>query len=216
MTEVKYRPDCEHNKTIPSLILQRHRNVLELCSVTAWPLQTYRWHSARLQYLPTHIKDRYLEYLLWKCPKVNATRLHLWVVNTGSENGLVLSGNKPLFTWTNVDPDLCHNVATISWIKLFPERYGRNFKRVILRHILMTNILSISSQDRQKDMTIPLSQGPLLLTWINFNPRMDKVITSIIKYEMKLLIHSQTSTAAKLVSEWISNCIPHFIAYVIT
>ena len=37
--------------------------------------------------------------------------------------------------------------------------------------------------------------GPLLLTCINFNPIMDK---SVIKYGMKLLIHSQTSMDAPL------------------
>ena len=43
-------------------------------------------------------------------------------------------------------------------------------------------------------------QGPLLLTWINFNPIMEcgSIITSIIKCGMKILIHSQTSTVAPL------------------
>ena len=34
---------------------------------------------------------------------------------------------------------------------------------------------------------------PLLLTWINFNPSMDYIIASIVKCELKLMIHSQTS-----------------------
>ena len=38
----------------------------------------------------------------------------------------------------------------------------------------------------------------LLLTWINFNLSMDKLITSIIMCGMKLLIHSQTSTVPPL------------------
>ena len=41
-----------------------------------------------------------------------------------------------------------------------------------------------------------LSQFLLLLTWMNFNPGMDKkAITWPIKCRMKLLLHSQTSTA---------------------
>ena len=42
---------------------------------------------------------RNLEHFQWKCPQMNATRLHWWLVNTvntGSGNGLVPSGNKPL------------------------------------------------------------------------------------------------------------------------
>ena len=41
-------------------------------------------------------------------------------------------------------------------------------------------------------------QWPLSLTWINFNPSMDKLIISIIKCGMKLLIQSQTSTVQPL------------------
>ena len=37
--------------------------------------------------------------------------------------------------------------------------------------------------------------GPNLLTWINFNHTMDKVITSSIKCGLKVHIQSQTSTA---------------------
>ena len=40
--------------------------------------------------------------------------------------------------------------------------------------------------------------GPLLLTWITFGSQHGKVITSIIKYGMKLRIHFQTSTVAPL------------------
>ena len=40
--------------------------------------------------------------------------------------------------------------------------------------------------------------GFFLLTWFNFNARMDKVIKYAIKCELKLLILSQTSTAVPL------------------
>ena len=40
--------------------------------------------------------DKYLKYFLWNCYQVNAT-IPLWsLVNIGSGNGLVPSGNKPL------------------------------------------------------------------------------------------------------------------------
>ena len=37
-----------------------------------------------------------LKHLLWNCPNMIVTGLHLWSVNIGSGNGLVPSGNKPL------------------------------------------------------------------------------------------------------------------------
>ena len=45
-----------------------------------------------------------------------------------------------------------------------------------------------------------LFPGPLLLTWINLNPawKNKKIITFIIRWEKKLLIHSQTSTVQPL------------------
>ena len=52
-------------------------------------------------------------------------------------------------------------------------------------------------------------QGPLLLTWINFNPSMDEyIIISIIKRGMKHLIQSQTSMVQMEKMEWIRNYIP--------
>ena len=42
------------------------------------------------------VKDRHREHFLSNCPEVNATRSHLWLVNIGSGNVFVSSGNKPL------------------------------------------------------------------------------------------------------------------------
>ena len=36
------------------------------------------------------------EHFLWNCPEVYTTRSHWWLVNIGSDNGLVSSSNKPL------------------------------------------------------------------------------------------------------------------------
>ena len=44
----------------------------------------------------TYSNNKYLEYFLWNCYQVNATTSHGSLVNIGSGNGLVPSGNKPL------------------------------------------------------------------------------------------------------------------------
>ena len=45
---------------------------------------------------PSDFSDWRLRHLLWNCPNMNVSWLHWWSVNTGSGNGLVSSGNKPL------------------------------------------------------------------------------------------------------------------------
>ena len=50
--------------------------------------------------------------------------------------------------------------------------------------------------------------APFWLTWANFNHGW--IITYPVKCGMKLVIHSQTSTAAPF-GEWVSNLIIHFI-----
>ena len=42
------------------------------------------------------VNDTYLKYFLWHCYQMNATTLHWSLVDIGSGNGLVPSGNKPL------------------------------------------------------------------------------------------------------------------------
>ena len=56
-----------------------------------------------------HIKDRYLNDFV-KLLLVNATRPNWWLVNFGSGNGSVPSGNvrQRAITWANFDQDLCH------------------------------------------------------------------------------------------------------------
>ena len=47
-------------------------------------------------YFQSRLADWYHEYFLWNFPQMNAT-IQLWLlVNIGSGNGLVLSGDKPL------------------------------------------------------------------------------------------------------------------------
>ena len=51
--------------------------------------------NPRLVFLNVY-QDGGLEHFLCNYPQVNALRLYLWQVNINSNNGLVLSGNKPL------------------------------------------------------------------------------------------------------------------------
>ena len=94
--------------------------ILQQCpgSLSDWPLRNVTVILYQL------FSNSELEYFLQNYPQVNA-RPHWWLVNIGSSNGLVLSGNKPF---------------------LEPMFYA----------------------------TIWCHQGLLLLTWINFNPCMDK------------------------------------------
>ena len=47
----------------------------------------------------------WLGHLLWNCPNMNVTGLHLWSVNIGSGNGLVLT--------VNVDPDISRHMVSL-------------------------------------------------------------------------------------------------------
>ena len=62
--------------------------------LTHWPLGDFTTVSN--QQLLNSFNDKYLKYFLWNCYQVNATTPHWSLVNIGSSNGLVPSGNKPL------------------------------------------------------------------------------------------------------------------------
>ena len=62
--------------------------------LTNWPLRDADVNS--ISNFQTHIKDRYHEHFLLNCPQVNVTIPHCWLVNIGSSNSFVSSGNKPL------------------------------------------------------------------------------------------------------------------------
>ena len=51
--------------------------------------------QSQISKFQTHFNDKYL-YFLWNCYQVSATRPHWSLINIGSGNGLVSSGNKPL------------------------------------------------------------------------------------------------------------------------
>ena len=54
------------------------------------------WLQSQISKFQTHFNDKYIKYFLWNCHQVSATTHHWSLVNIGSGNGLVLSGNKPL------------------------------------------------------------------------------------------------------------------------
>ena len=54
----------------------------------------------------SHIKGRYVEHFLWNCHHVNATKPRWWLVTIDSGNGLVPPG-------AIVDPDICHQMASL-------------------------------------------------------------------------------------------------------
>ena len=70
-----------------------HNEVIKY-NLTHWPLGNFnKIYTCNFQ---TDFSDWWLRHLLWNCPRMNDTGLHWWLVNIGSGNGLVLSGNKPL------------------------------------------------------------------------------------------------------------------------
>ena len=54
------------------------------------------WLQSQISKFQTHFNNKYLKYFLWNGYQVNATKPHWSLVNLGSDNGLVPSGNKPL------------------------------------------------------------------------------------------------------------------------
>ena len=76
---------------------------IAICNIIVWlkwfhgqlnDLLCSRVH--RLFHVQAKFRDSWLRYLLWNCPNMNVTGLHLWSVNIGSGDGLVPSGSKPL------------------------------------------------------------------------------------------------------------------------
>ena len=61
-----------------------------------WPMYASLDLNELIINFQAHIKARNAQHSLWNCLLVNATRPRWWLINTGSCNGLVLSGTKPL------------------------------------------------------------------------------------------------------------------------
>ena len=61
---------------------------------THWPLGNLI--EFNINNFQDDFSDWWLRYLIWNWPQMNATKPHWWLVNIGSGNGLMSSGNKPL------------------------------------------------------------------------------------------------------------------------
>ena len=105
-----------------------------------------------------------------------------------------------------------HSVMWQGQYYLIWPRFG--LKRIwIVTNNISTQIWAESKVSRYRR----LSQVPILLSWINFNPSMDKWSHTKYNVECNHLFHSQTSKfAPSQVWEWIINFIPHFTVDVIT
>ena len=66
--------------------------IISHCTLTHYPLRLL-FQMCKFQTQPG---DRYHEYPSKQCPTIKASESHWWLVNIGSGNGLVPSGNKPL------------------------------------------------------------------------------------------------------------------------
>ena len=80
----------------------------------------------------TCIKDTYLGDFRWNYPHANATEPHQWLVNIGSGNGLVLSGNKPLPEQMLAKIYGPHGTTRPGWVKL--GLLSQNYEKVGYHH----------------------------------------------------------------------------------
>ena len=98
--------------------------------------------------------DWWLRYLLWNCPQTNVTEPYWWLVNIGSGNGLVQSGNKPL-----PEPMLTQISLTI-WSQMTALIPGaRDVAMTCLYSLELTNVLKcidVNINDEDYEMTRPL------------------------------------------------------------
>ena len=65
--------------------------------------------------------DWCLQHLLWNCPKMNGHRPYWWQVNTGSSNGWVPSGNKPLSEPMLTQFYVAYGVTGPQWVNRIPS-----------------------------------------------------------------------------------------------
>ena len=80
-----------YNSTALHLFPQQEFNTMSQL-IVPWGI----WLQSQITKFQTHFNDEYLKYFLWNCYQVNATTPHRSLINIGSSNGLVPSGNKPL------------------------------------------------------------------------------------------------------------------------
>ena len=137
------------------------------------------------------INDRYLKHFLWNCPQVNARRPLPWLVNIGSGNGLVPSGNKPLpepILTRSMSP---YSIARPQWVNstvlstdfypsaLRPEGYCRCLRPSVCLSVRLSVCLSVRPydhacpRDNSKNIFQIFSKLAWNILWVNISDKFD-------------------------------------------
>ena len=119
----------------------------------------------------------------WNCLQVNATKFHWWQATLVQKTARCCQA--PSQCWPNFM--MPRGIIWVQWVNtLWPSeaiwchRTWSTLVQVIVcrltvpRHYLDQSWLIISEWDSPKGNFRKILQGPLLLTWFNFNPSMDK------------------------------------------
>ena len=147
----------------------------------------------------THLIDWDILSISWgNCPQVNVTRLHRWLVNIGSVNGLVLSGCEPL-----PEPMLTHMIHMISlghselnvnyylWCPVILTHWGR------VTHIGISKLTIISSDNglspARRQAIIWTIAGILLIGPLSTN--FSEILIEIHVFSIKKKTHLKWSSA---------------------
>ena len=97
------------------------------------------WKKCWKGYFLIHIMDWILEYFPLNCSQVYATQPHWWYINTGSGNGLVPPGNKPLpdhmLTQIYVAIIWCQIYVTILWCPQATSHHLHAYWHRFLSHL---------------------------------------------------------------------------------
>ena len=101
-------------------------------SIKLWLETPYVFHNNFLvsgSNFQSYIRDRYHEHFLWNCSQVNATRSYWWLINIGSGNGLVLSGNKIHYLDRFLPSSITsYGVTRTQWVMLSLQSFYFHFR----------------------------------------------------------------------------------------
>ena len=80
--------------SISSVLAFLITDMIYVLQTVFWPLGDL--NEIGISHCHANLSDWWIRYLLWNCPQMSAMGLYWWQVNSGSGNGLVPPGNKPL------------------------------------------------------------------------------------------------------------------------
>ena len=130
------------------------------------------WLQSQISEFHTHFNDTYLEYFLWNCNQLNATTPHWSLINIGSGNGLVPSGNKPLPEPMLTQIIAPYGVTGPQWVKgltcwvLKPEYSARTSS---IQWLLMPWLLVVPGHQQKWHWLSRINGGPLSSMRSDFN-----------------------------------------------